>query len=280
MTVPPPFAEQNDVLLSNPFGLELIVCDNDGCLLPEEPELIDHRTLAPIAAYNCLAFGQQALKLPPLTICTGRPGPFVELLLRVVGCQTLPAVCEHGVLTYALAENVAHRDPAITAEHLLMIGELRRWLRSTHPDWILEAGKEATVSTYVPAGGSAVDERMGVIAQKVVAEGWPMVVARSVTYVNVTLNHITKATALTRMFADLGVDASKVLAIGDTAGDLSMAKICGYFACPANAVDEVKKKADYISPVPITAGVVDILNHYTGFDPRVHSSVSLASHAE
>ncbi len=95
-----------------------------------------------------------------------------------------------------------------------------------------------------------------------------MVVARSVTYVNVTLAHVTKATALARMFAELGVDASKVLAIGDTAGDLGMAEICGYFACPANAVDEVKDRADYVSPLPITAGVVDILRQYTGFAPR------------
>lgn len=257
--------------LRNPYELQLIVCDNDGCLVAEEPSLIDFETLAPIAGYNRLALAS-AGALPSLTIATGRPAPFVELLLRLLACPTLPAVCEHGVLTYSLAENHSRREPTITDEHLEMIAELRRWLRKEHADWILEAGKEATVSVYIPEGGAVVDARMAAIAAKVAAEGWPIVVARSVTYVNATLAHVTKATALTRLFKELKIDPGRVLAIGDTAGDLTMREICGYFACPANAVDEVKEKADYVSPQPITAGIVDILNHYTGFDPAIHLS--------
>ena len=37
--------QQNDDVLRNPYGLRLIVCDNDGCLLPEEPELIEEGTM-------------------------------------------------------------------------------------------------------------------------------------------------------------------------------------------------------------------------------------------
>jgi hydroxymethylpyrimidine pyrophosphatase-like HAD family hydrolase len=248
-------------------GLRLIVCDNDGCLLPEEPSSIAFEPLRPIAEYNKSAFTPGS-PLPPLTICTGRPAPFVELLLRFLNCLTIPAVCEHGVLTYSLAENHAKRDPSITEAHSRMLQELRTWMRTDHPDWILEAGKEGTVSVYVPGGADhALDTRREEIAAKVIAEGWPMIVGQTVTYVNTTLNHVNKATALQRVFKELSVEPEHVLAIGDTAGDLVMADLCGYFACPANAEPAVRDRADYVSPFEITEGVVDILEQFTGFDP-------------
>ncbi len=246
-------------------ALRLIVCDNDGCLLPEEPGAIELDVLAPIAEYNRAALEDPTSELPPLTIATGRPGPFVELLLRLVRCETIPAICEHGVLTYSLLENHARRDPAITDEHIEMIQGLRSHFRRSHPDWIMEVGKEGTFSVFVPEGGKVVDERFAEIQAIVEAQGLPLVVHQTVTYVNITLRHIDKATALTRVLKDLDIDPLQVLAIGDTAGDLAMADLCGHFACPANATEEVRNRSDYVSPFAITSGVVDILHHYTGF---------------
>jgi len=251
---------------TNPRGLRLIVCDNDGCLLPEEPEAFDPRRLEPIADYNRAAFASKG-RLPPLTIATGRPGPFVELLLRLIQCETIPAICEHGVITYSLAENEARLDPDVTDHDLGLVRAMRDWLRAAHPDWIQELGKEATVSVFVPGGGEEVDRRMEAIRRKVDAEGWPMNIARTVTYVNATLRHVSKGSALARVLPRLGIDANDVLAIGDTRGDLVLRELCGHFASPANAVEEVKQRSDYVSPHAMTEGVIDIVRHFLT-DPR------------
>ena len=47
--------------------------------------------------------------------------------------------------------------------------------------------------------------------------------------------------------------------IGDTEGDLPLRENVGFFACPANSQDSVKRVADYVSPYPMLEGVLDIL---------------------
>lgn len=244
--------------------LSLIVCDNDGCLMPEEPGPIEFEVMKPISEYNRRAVSSGG-RLPPLTIATGRPAPFVELLMRFLQCdRRIPSICEHGVFTYSLAENFARREASIRASDKAALDALGKWFDEAHADWVREAGKSGTISIYVPEGGEEVDRRRELVAGKVEAEGWPMGVGRSVTYVNVTLRHVTKATALTRVLGELEIDSKEVLAIGDTAGDLVMADLCGWFACPANAVEEVRARADYVSPFAVTEGVVDILGEFTG----------------
>lgn len=50
--------------------------------------------------------------------------------------------------------------------------------------------------------------------------------------------------------------------IGDDVNDIGPMKLCGFVACPADAVDEVKKIADYISKVNGGSGVVrDVIKH-------------------
>lgn len=247
---------------SAPAPLELIVCDNDGCLMPEAPAPLDAAHFEPIAAYNRQAAAEGS-SLPPLTIATGRPVPFVELLLRLVHAGEFPAICEHGALTYSLAENMARRDPALTAERRGMLSELREDLHRANPDWIFEAGKEGMVSVYVPEGGAAVDERVETVRELIDARGWPMKVNRTVTYVNLTFPEIDKGVALRRLLADRRINARHVLAIGDTAGDLPLRAVCGFFACPANATAEVRRAADYVSHFAERDGVIDILRRFT-----------------
>jgi len=252
--------------------LSLIVCDNDGCLMGEEPGPIEFEAMKPIAEYNRRAVSSGG-KLPPLTIATGRPAPFVELLMRFLQCDPkIPAICEHGVFTYSLSENFARLEANITKTDMAALDALGEWLSIAHPDWVREAGKSGTISIYVPEGGAEVDRCRELIASKVEAEGWPMVVGRTVTYVNVTLGHVTKATALTRVLGELEIEPKRVLAIGDTAGDLVMAEMCGWFACPSNAAEEVRARSDYVSRFAVTEGVLDILGEFTGGDCEEEAS--------
>lgn len=246
--------------------IRLIVCDNDGCLLPEGPEPIAPDVLAPIARYNERAL-QPESGLPPLTICTGRPVSFVELELRLTHNRTIPAICEHGALTYCLADNTTLFDPAILREHRIMLRTMEDWMRDDL-DLIIQAGKHGMISAYVP-DAERMREVMGRLRERIDREAWPLHVERSVFYINVTLQHISKGTALKRLFQQLEIRGEEVLAIGDTRGDLPMRETCGYFGAPANAIDDIKNVADYVSPYALTSGVVDIIRHFTGCEAAV-----------
>lgn len=243
--------------------IELIICDNDGCLIPETPGSLPPDHFARMASYNRQAAAPGST-LPPLTVATGRPVPFVEMLLRLIHATTYPAICEHGALTYSLADNTARRAPELTPERRAVINDLRLELNRDHPEWITEAGKEGMVSIYVPEGGEAVEARADQLRGMIEQRGWPMKVGRTVTYVNVTFSMIDKGVTLRRMLSDLEIDPALTLAIGDTAGDLPLREVCGSFACPANAIAELRAVADYVSPFETMDGVMDILTHFTG----------------
>lgn len=238
-------------------NIQLIISDNDGCLLPESNTTIDPADLRPIAEHNKRALRGEA---PPLVVCTGRPQPFVEFLMRVIHCTRWPCICESGVYLYSLEDNIARLDPNIKTDDLAAVRACREWL-GREKGRIMQAGKEAQVTVFVP-DDSKFESWLREIRERIEAEGWPMRAERTVHYINITLNHVSKRTAAERLLSKLGIDAARVLAIGDTNGDLVLRDLVGHFACPVNATDDVKKAADYVSEKPMIDGVVDILAHY------------------
>lgn len=266
--------------------IHLVVCDNDGCLMPEHNSLLSPSDLAPIAAHNHSA--HHALGIddrflyqkagaanpwsgldwsraapPPLTICSGRPQPFVELLQRTIHSPLLPAISEGGVITYSLADNIAHLDPSITAVHVAAIRACADWC-AFERGWNVQAGKQAMVSLFVPDADEHLFERMMEDSRrKIHDQGCLLRVDRTVTYINISLAHVSKATAVARLLTQLGLDGRNVLAIGDSISDLVLRDVCGHFACPANAMQEVKRQADEISRYEMASGVADLLDRWT-----------------
>lgn len=56
--------------------------------------------------------------------------------------------------------------------------------------------------------------------------------------------------------ASLGISLDEVLYVGDDINDLPLLKAVGFSCCPNDAVDEVKKAVDYISPRSGGSGVI------------------------
>lgn len=69
-----------------------------------------------------------------------------------------------------------------------------------------------------------------------------------------------------KRFCELkGIDLKEILTIGDNFNDETMLEIAGYSACPANAVDEIKRKVDYISNKDCDDNAfADIIDHFIG----------------
>ena len=91
------------------------------------------------------------------------------------------------------------------------------------------------------------------------------IVNRRMTELGVTeifQNISNKKELLTNYLNDNKIDSKDVCYIGDDLSDLSAMKICGFSACPANAVEEVKKAVDYVAKKKGGEGAVrEIIEH-------------------
>ena len=72
---------------------------------------------------------------------------------------------------------------------------------------------------------------------------------------------VSKGNGMKEFCEMMNIDPGEILAIGDNYNDESMIDFSGYSACPSNAVEELKKKCDYVSKYDCTqSAVADILN--------------------
>ncbi len=241
---------------------DLVLCDIDGCLTPENPVVIDRRHLSLIAERNERA-RDQGLAL--ITLCTGRPQPFAELLCRLLSNTTVPCIAENGVWLYHPGTNAYLMDPSITADHLRLIGELETSLRAEYGRFgaAIQPGKTASLSLYHHDHDWLVGVR-DQIAATVQEHGWPLRISMSWFYINCDLIHISKASGIRRLLERHPHSRERLAGIGDTLGDLAIADSVGWFGCPANADERLKPRAHLVATEHETAGVWELLQHLDG----------------
>lgn len=248
---------------------DAVHCDIDGCLGPESHGPLDAPGLAELAAYNARAHAEG--DRPVVTLCTGRPLPYAEAMARLIGVRTLPVVCEMGVWLWHSDTNVFDRDPTITPEQIAMVDEARRWLdaefgeANTRGPVSQQPGKACSISLYHP--DTAYLKSLEPVLREAFAEkGWAFRVSSTWHWINLDLEQVSKGSGIERFFAHTGLDPARVAGIGDTMGDLAIRERVGFFACPANAAEDLKPHADLVSPEPEIRGVLDILGGFVGRD--------------
>lgn len=235
-----------------------MISDLDGCLANERGAPFDLPRLALLAEHNRLAEERQ--DRPVITVCTGRPQPFAEAMCRVLANTTVPCVAENGVWLYHPIENRYEQDPAITAEHLAAVADTQSLLAERYAPigMLQQPAKTASVTLFHPDRRvllDVIDEVRGLLADR----GWPMRVSMTTDYINVDLEIVSKASGLRRFFAATGFEPGRCAGLGDTTSDLPIADACGWFGCPANAADELKRVATEVSEFDEAEGSVDLL---------------------
>ncbi|MFM2203532.1 MAG: hypothetical protein RLZZ605_496, partial [Bacteroidota bacterium] len=65
-----------------------------------------------------------------------------------------------------------------------------------------------------------------------------------------------KAQLLKELLAKYSIDPAALLYMGDDMPDTAVMQMCGLKACPADAINEIKAIADYISPIKGGEGCV------------------------
>ncbi len=78
-------------------------------------------------------------------------------------------------------------------------------------------------------------------------------------YIEITQKGISKGVALKTVAEKLGLQASEVMAIGDSFNDIDMIKYAGVGVAVGNAPDVVKNTADWVAPSNEEAGVAEAI---------------------
>ena len=243
------------------MAIRIILSDIDGCISPEESVAWDLQGFAEFARLSRDA-SAGITHLPPLTLCTGRPQPYVEALMKILDIR-LPVICENGAVIYDLPENRAQYAPNVTPAKITGLRHLRQFIEEAilpaFPGSVLQFGKEAQLSVFskdpsiFPAMRRPVDDF--IFAHSDVQ----VVISASHFYLNISLAGVDKGSAIRKVLGDLKIGHDEAAGIGDTEGDLPLRDNVAFFACPANATADVKKVADYVSPYPSLRGILDIL---------------------
>lgn len=237
---------------------DAVLCDIDGCLQPESSEPADAEGLAAVARHNRRAL--DAADRPVVTLCSGRPAPFVEALCRVLHNATIPCVAENGVWVYDPRDGSYHQDPAITPAHRAAVRDATAWIEDhlLPQGVVIQPGKSASISLFhpdTPRLRAFADDITRVFADR----GWPFRVSMTVAWINCDLAHISKGTGIDRVLDATGLAKPRLAGVGDSYSDLPIAQRVAFFACPSNADHRLKAHAHYVSPHAELEGVLDIL---------------------
>ena len=238
---------------------DLIICDIDGCLSPESHAAINLTALAQVADHNRMAIENR--DRPIVTLCSGRPIGFVECLCRSIQNTSIPCIGENGVWIWRPQDNSFECDSAISDEHLEIVHESRKLLRLLFQakGVVQQPGKTASVALYHP-DANYLRSIVSLIREEFHKRDWPLRVSMTWFFINCDLEHVNKGTAIDRLLVETGIDAARTAGIGDTMGDRFIADRVSWFGCPANADDEIKKRATCISSHREVDGVLDLIS--------------------
>lgn len=237
----------------------LILLDIDGVLSAGEGEPLDLELLGALAEMNRAARSDPAL--PPVTLCSGRPAPYVEVLLQVLDGH-MPAIFESGAGLYLPRPygflphpNLPSPDRMAEVRSAIEIGLVRRGRAFLQPGKIHTLTLFATDPSQTPRLREWTAEALGPLAHEV-----------EMVYANACLNllpqGVDKGEGAAFLSAQTGIPLGAMLGVGDSDGDLPLLARVGHGAAPSNANPAVRRVAEYVAPSPTGQGVRDILHHY------------------
>jgi len=239
--------------------IRLLVFDVDGVLTDGEARALDLALLERLAALNRLA--REDSSRPAATICTGRPAPYVEVMLQAIDGH-LPAVFENGAGLYVPQNYLFLAHPAL--ENNTSFPDVRRTLSETLVQRgfaYFQPGKEYTLSLFA----TDPDETRRLQEEATLALGdlcEEVDFLYSPSCLNILPRGMHKWKGIEFLAEYSGYHADEMLGVGDSDVDVPFLQNVGYSAAPANANDIVKQIVQYVSPRRSSEGVRDILSHF------------------
>src|SRR5262249_19621999 len=225
---------------------------------PGEAAPFDFVVLQRLAEMNDGA--RHASQRPAVTLCTGRPAPYVEVLMQAIH-GFYPAIYEHGAGLYVPEPYGFKAHPALTPAMQAQLRELHAMLYDVLVATDLayfQPGKSASLSLFARAGVT-MQEVAQTAARLVHQRGDTFLVEAGATCVNVMVRGLDKAEGVRWLSRETGIPLPAMAGVGDAAGDIPFMQLVGWSAAPANAQTAIKQMVHYTSPYEDGRGLMDIL---------------------
>lgn len=224
--------------------IKLFITDIDGCLstpfkTPDWDLISQIRRLHQQSVHD--------MAVPELSICSGRPFPYVEAVAQWLGIDN-PVVFESAGI-YELSTNKVRFLPVFDEEAEQQVRELKQWLREEivpqHSDLIIEFSKRMDAG-IIHLETEVINDIYPQVTEYVNEHYPKFETHRTDVSINIILGENTKRNGILEVCEMVDVDPEEVAYIGDSSGDISGLKTVGRAFAPLNASDDVKEVAEVV----------------------------------
>ena len=237
--------------------IRMLVADIDGCLSRGTGRPFDHDLLRTLADANIAS--RTDATVPAITLCTGRPQPYVECLLQAIAGYH-PALCESGTVFFDPVSHSILTHPEFDAERQSQLKALRERVaqRLEKPNVKPEPGKLTHITLIIQQPDTPA--ALLPTAEEIVAEfGDVFYVEESRICLHFLFQHIHKGVGLHWLSDATGVPLHQMAGIGDARPDLPFLERVGLAWAPANAQNEVKAKCHGVSTLEDAGAARELL---------------------
>lgn len=242
-------------------SIKLVIMDIDGCILPKNGKPVDLSIIERIRQQNHLS--RDGLIIPGVTLCSGRPSSYVELLHRLIESE-FPAIFEWGAGVYIPEDYRFHYTELCTP----LMKDARRKIMDTLEtkvfqkyDITIQPGKEITITIYHSLNITSEDiynELKNELITTNVLDNYEACLYNS--HIDLIPKGIDKGLGLQYLLGMTGLSADQVAGVGDENSDISFLELSKFSACPKGSSPSVQEMVDYVSPYENGLGIIDILN--------------------
>lgn len=254
--------------------IRLFICDIDGCLaMPYQPvNLKSWDTLSDYAMEG----EQPEAPRPRITICSGRPRPYVEAVSQALNLH-VPAMFEGGGGYFYLPKGKVVWHPSFTDEMARDMEEVKHWLvTECIPGTKLSFDYSKRTQAGLIGPDTPAVERLVPEVEAFVEQRFPLFrVFNTPISIDVVPKTITKRQALDWLSEQTDIPLEEMAFIGDTNGDLEALQAVGYSFAPQNAAPMVKDAVSYVAEGSAVDAVLEAIEWSTKHN-RSHVDISQA----
>lgn len=222
--------------------IQLFILDIDGCIsYPFKSP--DWENMGKIRELNALSRHDHAI--PPISICSGRPQPYVEAVSQWLDVD-YPVVFESGGGIYRVKSNELWWHPVITDQILKCNEQIKDWIEAhvipKYPGMIREFSKKTDVG-IISSSESDIISAFDMITE-FIENNYPQYeVHHTEVSVNVIVKDCNKGEGIKYLSELTGIPVTRMAYIGDSSGDITALNTVSRPFAPSNASVGVRKIA-------------------------------------